>query len=96
MMRWPIVVEYESGRSDKILTGPADVLAFEREFDKPASAIGSGRITYFWWLAWHASKRQGKTDLAFEEWSETIAVIKDGDPKEADVLPLDLDPATGS
>lgn len=95
MMRWPVVVQYESGRSDKILTGPADVIAFEREFDKPASAIGSGRVTYFWWIAWHASKRLGKTDKGFEEWSETITECRDGDAAEAEVLPLDLSPATG-
>lgn len=95
MMRWPIVITHESGRSDKILTGPADVIAFEREFDKPATAIGSGRVTYFWWIAWHASKRLGKTEQSFEEWSETVTEVRDGDPVEADVLPLDLEAATG-
>jgi hypothetical protein len=96
MMRWPIVVEYESGRSDKILTGPADVIAFERHFDKPATAVSTGRMEYFWWIAWHAASRLKKTDLDFDAWAESVAAVRDGDPKEGEVLPLDLDPGTGS
>ena len=96
MMRWPMIVEYESGRSDKILTGPADVIAFERHFDKPSTAISTGRMEYFWWIAWHACKRQAKTDLEFDAWMDTVAMVRDGDAKEAEVLPLDLEAPTGS
>lgn len=96
MMRWPIVVEHESGRSDKILTGPADVIAFERHFDKPASAISTGRMEYFWWIAWHTSKRLGRTDLEFDAWTESVVSVRDGDAQEAEVLPLDLEAPTGS
>lgn len=95
MMRWPMVIEYESGRSDKILTGPADIIAFERHFDKPATVVSSGRLEYFWWLAWHAASRAKKTELDFDAWTGTVATVYDGDAKEADVLPLDLDPGTG-
>jgi hypothetical protein len=96
MMRWPIVIEYESGRSDNISTGPADVIAFERHFDKPATAVTTGRMEYFWWIAWHACKRLGKTELEFDAWADTVAMVRDGDAKEAEVLPLDLEAPTGS
>ena len=96
MMRWPIVVEYDSGKTDNISTGPADVIAFERHFDKPSTAISTGRMEYFWWIAWHACKRQAKTDLEFDAWMDTVAMVRDGDAKEAEVLPLDLEAPTGS
>jgi hypothetical protein len=96
MMRWPIVVEYESGRSDKILTGPADIIAFERHFDKPGTAISTGRMEYFWWIAWHALTRQKKSEIDFDTWMDTVVAVRDGDAKEAEVLPLDLNQDIGS
>ena len=96
MMRWPIVVAYDSGKTDKITTGPSDVIAFERHFDKPATAITTGRMEYFWWLAWHTCNRLGKTELEFEAWADTIAEIRDGDVKDVDILPLDLEASTGA
>ena len=55
-MRIPLVVTYGDGRTEKVSVGATDLIAFERQYDKPTSAISSGRLEYLWWAAWHAAK----------------------------------------
>jgi hypothetical protein len=96
MMRVPITVEYHDGRREGFFTSPADAVAFERHYDKPVTAIGSGRVEYFWWIAWHSLTRLKRTGLPFEEWLDAVDRVSEDTDEEADVLPLDLEAPTGS
>lgn len=96
MMRVPIRIEYVDGERETIRTSPADAVAFEREFDKPVTAIATGRAEYFWWIAWHACKRARRTELPFDEWLDRIESVVEDETEPADIVPLDPDPLTGS
>lgn len=95
MMRVPITVEYHDGRQVEFSTSPADAVAFERQYDKPITAL-DGRVEYFWFIAWHALTRQKRIELPFEEWLDTVDRVTSDASEETDVLPLDLDQPTGS
>lgn len=73
---------------------PVDFIAFENHFDKPVSALESGRLTYLYFLAWTASKRTGVTGLEFDEWVATVTSVEQAD--EDEIPPLGSSPSTGS
>ena len=95
MMRVALHVEYSDGSGVDVDATAPDLIAFERNFDKPFSAFGeSVRLEYLLWLAWYAIKRRNKTELDFDPWSETVDSIVIGDT--ADPVPLESKAPTGS
>jgi hypothetical protein len=94
MIRIPLQVEYDDGRTETIVATAADAIAFEREYDKPISALNTGRMEYMWFIGWRALTRTKKTDLPFNVWLDTVADLKDEEVD--DIVPLERSQPTGS
>ena len=61
----------------------ADLIAFEAKFDLSVARLGADvRLTHMFFLAWHAAKRLKHTDLEFEAWTETVAMVKEAEAKK--------------
>jgi hypothetical protein len=59
------------GTKHKVLAGQADLIAMERKYDVPVSALGdSPRMEYIAFVAWNAMRRQHMTTMGFDEWVE--------------------------
>lgn len=95
MMRIALRVKYEDGREQHVKVSAPDLIAFERTYDKPTSAVAEGRLEYLWWVAWHSAHRTKQTELPFDEWIGTIDEISDDDAKEREIVPLESTPLTG-
>ena len=75
-------IQFIDGTTADVTNTAGDYIKFETHFDKSIAALGADvRLTYMFYLAWVASKRTGKTDLDFEDWSETVAMVGEADPK---------------
>lgn len=72
-----------------------DMIAFEQEHNVSVSVLAEDpKVSHLTWLAWHACKRTGKTDLDFLDWAATLEDIT-GEEAEAPV-PLESKARTGS
>jgi hypothetical protein len=61
----------------------ADLIAFETRFDLSVARLESEiRLTHLFFLAYSASKRTGLTDLEFEKWTETVAMVSEAESKK--------------
>ena len=55
----------------------ADFVAFESKFDLSIARLEKEiRLTHLLFLAWHAEKRTGQTQLEFEAWTETVDSVE--------------------
>lgn len=95
MMRIALKVTYTDGREQAVMVSAPDLIGFERHYDKPMTIIGTGRIEYLWWVAWHASKRKNLTDLDFDSWIETVDTVADDPNGAAEIAPLESKPDIG-
>lgn len=95
MLRIPLKVTFSDGREQAVIVSAPDCIAFERQYDKPAPLIVSGRMEYLWWTTWHACKRLGLTAQEFDEWIVDVGFIADDDDVEADPVPLASGQPTG-
>jgi len=95
MMRIALKVTYADGREQAVMVSAPDLIGFERHFDKPMTAMSTGRMEYLWWVAWHASKRKALTDLDFEAWVNTVDTVADDPNNEAEIVPLEIKPDIG-
>jgi hypothetical protein len=76
-------IQFIDGTTQDVSTTAADYIKFETHFDKSIAALGDDvRLTYMFFLAWSAAKRTGKTNLEFEDWSETVSMVGESDPKK--------------
>jgi len=76
-------ISFIDGSTAEVSTTAADYIKFETYFDKSIGSIGSdARLTYMFFLAWAAQKRTKATDLDFDNWTETIAMVGESAPKE--------------
>ena len=96
MMRMALKVEQLDGRVQHVMVAAPDLIAFEREYDKSMSVLGTGRIEYLFFVAWRAITRTKQTALGFDEWCDTIASISDDETTAQELVPLELSPPTGS
>ena len=88
MMRIALKVAYVDGREQAVMVSAPDLIAFERQFDKPMTVIGTGRMEYLWWTTWHAAKRRNLTDLDFDAWINTVDALADDPEGGAEIAPL--------
>lgn len=88
MMRIALKVKFEDGREQAVMVSAPDLIAFERQYDKPTSAVAGGRIEYLWWVAWHAMKRLTLTSLDFDAWVLTVGEITDDVDAGKELPPL--------
>ena len=85
MMQIHMTVEHADGSEAEVTAKASDLIAFERQFDKPMTVFGdpkADRVEYIMWLAWHTSKKVGKTDQEFDAWVDGVEAIKLGDSGE--------------
>lgn len=95
MLRVTLHIEYADGSAVEVVTTAADLMAFETRFDKSFTVFADNwRLTYLMWLAWHVVKREGKTALEFDPWSQTVAGVRIGEADE--VVPLESKAPIGS
>ncbi len=72
-----------------------DMIAFELEHDVSIAVLGEEpKVSHLTWLAWHACKRTGKTQLDFMEWAATLEDITGEEAGE--IVPLESTAPTGS
>lgn len=95
MMRIALLAKYIDGREQTVIVSAPDLVAFERQYDKPMSAVSTGRIEYLFWVTWHATKRKNLTDLDFDAWLETIENVTDDPNTETEIVPLESSQPTG-
>lgn len=93
MIRIPLDITYANDTKEQVTAIGKDTIAFERQYDKPISALGT-RLEYMWFVAWHALKRTNKTELPFDDWLDTVGEIKD--EEATDIVPLERSQPTGS
>jgi hypothetical protein len=76
-------IQFIDGTSQDVSTTAADYIKFETHFDKSIATLGDDvRLTYMFFLAWSAAKRTGKTELSFEDWSETVSMVGESEAKK--------------
>lgn len=93
-MRIAMNVVTSDGSAVDVTASTADLVAFEREWDRSVARFSDDfRLTDFCWLAWHASKRTGKTTATFEDWLETVDEVNA--QGEGDIVPLETTQPTG-
>ena len=95
MMRIALKVTYTDGREQAVMVSAPDLIGFERQYDKPMTIIGTGRIEYLYWVAWHATKRNALTDLDFAACIETVDSGADDPNGTAEIVPLENPQPTG-
>jgi hypothetical protein len=67
-----LTVHYTDGREVEVTAGPATQVAFEREHNTSIVSIASDpKMTFVYWLAWHASK----PGVDFDAWLESLESI---------------------
>ena len=96
MMRMALKVELLDGRVQHVMVAAPDLIAFEREYDKAMTVLGTGRLEYLFFVAWRAMSRTKQTALGFDDWCDTIASIKDDETAAEELVPLESSPPTGS
>lgn len=82
-MKMHMDVVYTGGSAIGVDTSMADLVAFEREFDRSVASFSADfRLTDVCWLSWHALKRLGSTVLDFDHWVDTVDAVTAGAAEE--------------
>ena len=82
-MKINLQITFNDGKAKDIIANAADMVAFEEKYSLSVQALSTDpRMSYMFFLAWHAQKRTGETTETFEKWLETIEMVGAGsDPK---------------
>ena len=82
-MKINLQITFNNGEATDIIANAADMVAFEEKYSLSVQALSTDpRMSYMFFLAWHAQKRTGDTTDTFEKWLETIEMVGAGsDPK---------------
>ena len=82
-MKINLQITFNTGETKEIVANAADMVAFEDKYQVSVSTLSTDpRMSYMFFLAWHAQKRAGDTKDSFEKWLETIEMVGGGqDPK---------------
>jgi len=81
----PIELEitYLDGTSVTVSTIAADLVAFETKFNIAVSRLQDDpRVTYMFFLAWHALKRSGGTKEEFDKWVNNVSGVGQAEVKK--------------
>lgn len=95
MMQFALRVDYVDGSGVDVTATTPDLIAFERQFDKPFTVFADSlRLEYLLWLSWHNLKRKGVIDVEFDPWCETVDGVRIGETVEP--VPLENSLPIGS
>lgn len=91
MIELSLGVTYRDGRTEQVNVGPVTQVAFEREHGVSFAEVADGkpRLSWLYWLVWHALTASSRTQAGFDEW---LAAVGSLDTAEAD----DPGPLAGS
>jgi hypothetical protein len=79
-MKLSFEVTTSDGKTEKVDTAYADILALEQKFDIDASDLATRqRAQWLAYMAWHAMKRQGITSETYDKWSQTLVDLNAGE-----------------
>jgi hypothetical protein len=79
----------------KVTARLADFVAFEEAKNRSVANFQTElKIGDLAWLAWHASKRNEKTEMTFEQWIETVDSVEVGTDSSV-IVPLENPQPTG-
>jgi uncharacterized phage protein gp47/JayE len=81
----PIELEitYLDGTTVTVSTIAADLVAFETKFNIAVSRLQDDpRVTYMFFLAWHALHRSGGTKEDFDKWVNTVSGVGQAEVKK--------------
>lgn len=77
MFQLKIKVEFLDGSETEITTIPLDIVKWEREYNKPASALGNEpHIEWMMFIAYAAVKRRDGFSQTFDEWLVNVATVE--------------------
>jgi hypothetical protein len=72
-MKINLQLTFDGGEAREITCNAADMVAFEEKFNVSVSALAdSPKMSYMFFLAYHAEKRTGGTKESFEKWLEKV------------------------
>lgn len=87
-MRISLKVQYSDGSGAEVTASAPDLIAFERNYDKPMAVFAEQpRIEWLLFLAWTSLKRAGKVSQDFDPWTEQVEQVIVGDDQE--IVPLE-------
>lgn len=79
-----LTVNFADGSEETVTCIAADLIAFEARFDLSVVKLEQEiRLTHLFYLAWHALKRQGKTEDEFEKWAEGVSIVSQAAEKKS-------------
>jgi hypothetical protein len=80
----PIKLEivYPDGTTKAISALAIDLMRFEQHFDMSVTALSQPKMTHIFFLAYSVEKRTKATELEFDQWVESIQIVKEGDSKK--------------
>lgn len=81
-----MVIDYEDGTQEEIRADARDCRAWElthKGIGTP-KALEECPFVFFSWIALHALKRTGRTELALDAWQDVAVSVDAADPEEAD------------
>jgi hypothetical protein len=74
---------YLDGNEKEVKAVAADLIAFESRFDLSVARLAQEvRLTHMFYIAWHVEHRTKSTDLDFEQWTETVELVAEGEVKK--------------
>ena len=74
---------YLDGNEKEVKAVAADLIAFESRFDLSVARLAQEvRLTHMFYIAWHDEHRTKSTDLDFEQWTETVELVAEGEVKK--------------
>lgn len=82
-MKLELEITLSDGTKQVIVAKAADFIAFEDKFDLSVSTLSNkAKITHLFYLAWHAQKREGGTELDWQPWLETVDMVSPNTAKK--------------
>lgn len=76
-------IVFVDGTAVDVSAVASDMVAFERNFDLSIAKLADDvRLEHLFFLAWHSQKRTKATELEFDPWLETVAVVTSVEPKK--------------
>jgi len=78
-----LLIVFSDGTKKDVKAVAADLIAFESRFDISVARLATEvRLTHMFYIAWHVEHRTKSTDLDFEQWTEIVELVTEGETKK--------------
>jgi hypothetical protein len=80
----PIALDivFTDGTNKTVRAVAIDLMRFEQHFDVSIATLREPKLTHLFFLAYSVEKRTNVTSLEFDQWVETIQIVKEGSAKK--------------